>query len=184
MRPLFLTGALCLVALGCHPDGEIDLERMINQPRYEAYQPSPLFRNGRVLQTPPVGTVSREPPPSPRLDGSIPIALTPRRLARGRDRFHVYCATCHGELGNGESAVATHMSVLRPPSLHGHGHGAFALYDVITQGFGLMPSYLTMLSWEDRWSVVAYVQALLLSQAAPLYQLPPADRDWLLGPGR
>jgi mono/diheme cytochrome c family protein len=98
-------------------------------------------------------------------------------LARGRARFDVTCAVCHGLLGDGESQVALSMSLRRPPSLHAYrdvpdGH----LYRVITEGFGLMPSYGAELSVEDRWAVVAYVRALQLSQYAGLEQVPPDVR--------
>jgi hypothetical protein len=50
---------------------------------------------------------------------------------------------------------------------------------VITNGFGLMNSYATQLSVDDRWAVVAYVRALQLSQHAALDQVPPEARERL-----
>jgi mono/diheme cytochrome c family protein len=69
------------------------------------------------------------------------------------------------------------MSIRPPPSLHlkvKNGDGWF--YQVISRGFGVMPSYAGHLTVEERWAVVAYLRALQLSQRARIDLVPPEDR--------
>src|SRR5689334_16669070 len=104
--------AVVLLA-GCDPIPALDLERMRDQSNVRPYQATAYFENGRALQPPVVGTVARETPDqSPfttGLDGAgdpltrLPLPLDRRLLERGRDRFSVYCATCHGVRGDGRS---------------------------------------------------------------------------------
>jgi hypothetical protein len=118
--------------------------------------------------------------PAPVPLRSIPLPLTPEFLARGRDRFEVFCAPCHGAAGEGRSVVAEAMPLVKPPSLVSAelaakppGH----VFRVITDGFGMMPRYAYQLPVEDRWAVVAHVRALQLAAAVPLASLPPALRE-------
>lgn len=189
-----LAAASLLVALaacrGPEPDGVYgEFERMIVQPRYEAYRASDLFPDGRVMRTPPVGTA---PSGAPYLDplvaygragdryaDRIPLPLTPELLALGRRRFDVVCAPCHGVLGDGASPVATNMQLRPPPSLHTpeiRGAPVGRLYAIVGEGYGLMPGYADLLSVEERWAVVAYVRALQRSQGVALDELPDALR--------
>jgi len=111
--------------------------------------------------------------PLPRL----PLPVTRELLALGRHHFDVACAVCHGLVGDGESLVARNMSLRAPPSLHLKAQNPDGwFYQVIAQGFGLMPSYASHLTVEERWAVVAYLRALQLSQAARLDTVPPAER--------
>ncbi len=166
------------------------LDPMQRQQKQKAYQASKIDPDGLGMRAPPAGTVAYRSALDPAVatglgpDGrpvaTVPLPLTPATLARGRSRFEIICAACHGVLGDGESQVALNMSLRRPPSLHAYrdvpdGH----VFRVITHGFGLMPSYAPELSVEDRWAVVAYVRALQLSQYAKLEQLPPAAREAL-----
>lgn len=166
------------------------LDPMQRQQKVKAYQPSTAFDDGLGMRRPPAGTV----PYGPLLDPAVatgrgpdgkPVALMPvpvdaKLLARGRQRFDITCAACHGVLGDGESQVALNMSLRRPPSLHEFRDlPDGTLYQIISEGFGLMPSYATELSVQDRWAVVAYLRALQLSQHATLDQVPPAERQRL-----
>jgi mono/diheme cytochrome c family protein len=156
----------------------------------KAYQASELFADGLAMRHPPAGTVAYRSALDPVIatglgqDGKpvadAPLEITAATLARGRAKFEVHCAVCHGLLGDGESQVALNMSLRKPPSLHAYrdvpdGH----IFRVVTHGFGLMPSYANELTVEDRWAVVAYVRALQLSQHATLDQLPPEARQRL-----
>lgn len=185
------------VALGCSTEmtliePEPGLERMMEQPRYNAYAPSPLFGDGRAMRPPPAGTVPRE-----RLVGStvftrgtedgrevdrIPIPLTRALLETGRERFETVCATCHGVLGDGVSPVAENMQLRPPRSLHDaevRDATPGRIFRVASEGYGLMPSYAAWLTVEERWAVVAYVRALELSRAARVDALPADVRDEL-----
>lgn len=169
-----LASLASLAALGCSPTTErqrVDFERMRVQQRYEPYQGSRLLPGGLSMQAPPAGTVSREAAAAPLASDpaaitalkTIPVPVTPALLARGRDRFRIYCAVCHGPAGFGGSVVAENMGVPRPVSLHGDIVRALSvgqLFEVATQGFGRMPPYAPQLTPSDRWAVVAYVRQL------------------------
>jgi mono/diheme cytochrome c family protein len=164
------------------------LDPMQRQAKYKAYQSSEFYDDGLAMRAPPAGTVPFHAITDPAvLDGrgadGKPVATSPvpvdaALLARGRQRFDIDCAACHGTLGDGRSQVAMNMSLRRPPSLHLYRDRPDGyIYQVISEGFGLMPSYAQQLSVQDRWAVVAYVRALQLSQHAPLDALPPEDRE-------
>lgn len=163
------------------------LDPMQRQAKYKAYQASPWYADGLAMQAPPAGTVPYGAPADPAVEtgrgpdgkplATSPVPVDDALLARGRARFDVHCAVCHGPLGDGESQVALNMSLRRPPSLHLYRDRPDGyLYQVINQGFGLMPSYAGALPVQDRWAVVAYVRALQLSQHAAVDQLPEAAR--------
>jgi mono/diheme cytochrome c family protein len=100
---------------------------------------------------------------------SMPYAITLPLMQRGRERFGIYCAPCHGALGDGEGMIA-HRGFPQPPSYHiGRLRGApdRYFYDVITNGYGVMYPYADRVSPRDRWAIVAYIRALQLSQDAP-----------------
>jgi len=169
-----------LLAAGCQGWGiDPDLERMIDQAKVETYEPSAAFADGRGTRPPPPGTVPRERrflvPPG----NGYPVPLTRPLLERGRRRFEIVCAACHGLLGDGESKVAENMSLRRPPSLHDprlRGLAPARLVEIMSKGYGLMPPLVEQLPLEERWAVAAYVKALQLSQNARLAELPAPIR--------
>lgn len=164
-----------------------ELNRMTRQARYTDFEQGPGFRDGRVLQPPPAGTVPKE-----RLLGKqvvtlgvdenghyaprIPVPIDQHLLELGRNRFDRTCAACHGIIGDADSEVATKMRLVKPPSLHTDaikGYPPGRVFQVATFGYGMMPAYEYQLTITERWAVVAYLQALQLSQAAQLSSLPP-----------
>jgi mono/diheme cytochrome c family protein len=185
MRALWITAALGATA--CE---RIDFERMIDQPSYRSYETSDRFADGMAMRRPPDGTIPRSRPLGPRelVDGmsegghvgAIPLEVDRAMLERGRDRFRIFCAACHGARGDGVSQVAENMTLRKPRSLHDPAVVAYPpgrIYGVIVRGYGLMPAYQDKLAVEDRWAVVAYVQALQLSQSAKLSELPGPLRE-------
>jgi mono/diheme cytochrome c family protein len=112
---------------------------------------------------------------APRLDSeftdSLPAALLPlteATLRRGQARFDIYCAVCHDRTGSGTGMIVR-RGFTRPPSLHSERLRAVRLghfFDVMTDGFGAMPSYASQINPADRWAIVAYIRALQLSQYA------------------
>ncbi len=150
-----------------------DWNRMRDQRRADPYEASALFPDGKTMQSPPAGTVAREESTGDALidhgmrggayAASIPLAVTPRVIALGRDRFGVFCAVCHGETGDGRSIVASNMVERPPPSLVSAPITSVPpgrIYQVVERGFGRMPPYAAQLSIEERWAVVAYVEQL------------------------
>jgi mono/diheme cytochrome c family protein len=183
-------------AVGCGGSCGLDLERMIDQPRYTTYEACDICPEGTIMMQPPEGTVSRTAQlgPSAMLRGRtgaayadrIPIELDRQVLVRGRNRFDMFCAACHGRSATGISQVAENMTLRRPPNLLAAPYTTYPpgrIYAVINEGFGLMRSYAPQLSVADRWAVVAYVQALQLSQHVALGELPASiqqeARRWL-----
>lgn len=181
--------AVLLLTAAC---GDTTLfDPMERQPKYRPFSANPLYEDGRAMRTPPAGTVPREqmtmrPDITDALgrDGkvidTIPIPVTRELAERGRARFETFCAPCHGLLGDGYSLVATQMSLRPPPNLHklknpSPGH----IFRVMTLGFGLMASYAAQLTPQDRWAVVAYIEALRRSQNATLAEAPADIQDKL-----
>ncbi len=168
----------------------IDFQRMIYQNRFTTWQRCGYFRDGRALQEPPEGTVARGAPTGTpaELTGldhgayvdDIPIPVTRDLLLAGRKRFEIYCAACHGLRGDGVSIVAENMDLRRPPAIAGSAARRLPsgrIYQVVDEGYGLMRSYAEdLVSPEERWSVVAYLRALQLSQGVKLDALPPDVR--------
>lgn len=146
---------------------EWTLSRMLTQHRADPFEPT-------VMRSPPHGSIAQDDD----TDAPAP-AVTRDLLELGRQRFDVICATCHGVAGDGESVVASKMSLRRPPSLMGARYRALSrqqLFVIVTEGYGLMPSYADVLPHQERWAVISYVQALQLSQHAQLAELPPEWR--------
>jgi mono/diheme cytochrome c family protein len=167
-----------------------NFERMLDQRRANAFAASKLFADGKVMRTPPQGTVPygassdglRQAMNAGSYASRIPLAVDRALLERGRDRFGVFCAPCHGVAGDGESLVAEAMVLRRPPSLVAVpilGFPVGRLYQVVTEGYGLMPSYAAELDVRDRWAVVGYVVALGRSRSARLADLTPEIREQL-----
>ncbi len=168
------------------------LDPMMEQDKVKPYRPSGFYPDGVSMRAPPAGAVARDAVLDPvvrtglRADGKpverIPIPLTPELLRTGRKRFEIICATCHGLVGDGRSLVAAKMSLRPPPSLHDYvARPDGYLYQVISDGFGLMPSYADQLTPAERWGVVAYLRALQLSQHTRIAEAAPAVRARLEG---
>jgi mono/diheme cytochrome c family protein len=178
-----LGGAFALA--GC--DEDLINPMAARQPKVNAYAVSDFFEDGLAMRQPPAGTVPRQ-----RITGNravttgrngetyvtqIPIPVDDALLRLGRKRYDITCGTCHGPVGDGDSIVARQMGLRPPPSLHLYADRPPGyIYEVITNGFGLMASYAAELPVRDRWAVVAYVRALQISQAAPLDRAPADER--------
>ena len=118
-------------------------------------------------------------------DGSfvaeIPIPMTAEMVARGRQRFDIFCSPCHGRTGEGQGMIVQ-RGFKQPESFHvdrlvDTQDGYF--YDVISNGFGQMSSYASQVKPEDRWAIVAYVRALQLSRRVPADLLTTDERQRL-----
>ena len=100
---------------------------------------------------------------TPALPITPALAATPALVARGRDRFNIFCAVCHGVGGFGGSLVAENMLPPRPPSLRTpmlRGQPDGYIFGVATYGKGRMAPYAPQLTAADRWAVVAYIRQL------------------------
>jgi mono/diheme cytochrome c family protein len=168
----------CLLALaGC--------DDMSHQPRYDSYEASDLFPDGKSVQLPPEGAVARDDPDKARALQNRP-PMTAALLARGQERFGIFCTPCHDQAGYGGGTVPA-RGFPRPPSFHiPRLRNAPSDYfvDVITNGHGVMYSYADRVPPADRWAIAAYIRALQLSQGAPVAALSDQDRDRLEANGQ
>ena len=102
-------------------------------------------------------------------------------MARGQERYNIYCSPCHARTGLGDGLVVR-RGYRRPPSYHDDrlrnapvGH----FFDVMTNGFGAMADYAAQIGVDDRWAIAAYIRALQLSEHATLADVPAAEREKL-----
>ena len=177
--------ALCsLLSLACR-------QKMADQAKYDPLEASDFFQDGMSARPRIAGTVARgelhadEYFETGKIGGQpgdgFPFAVTAEVLNRGEDRFNIYCAQCHGRLGDGNGMIPA-RGFRRPPSFHNEtlraakaGH----FFDVMTNGFGSMPPYRTMVTPRDRWAIAAYVRALQISQNATVADVPADQRGQL-----
>lgn len=169
MRKLLLIAPLALGA--CHQN-----LTMSDQKKLDEYERSSVFRNGKVLQSPPPGSVSREQDVPNILAGKPVMSLA--LVQRGRERFNIFCSECHGFGGDADGMVVQ-RGFPRPPSFHQARlvNAPDALFvDVITNGYGVMYSYADRVPPADRWAIAAYIRALQRTkppvQTEPHFQGP------------
>jgi mono/diheme cytochrome c family protein len=102
-------------------------------------------------------------------------------LARGQDRYNIYCTPCHSRIGDGNGMVVQ-RGLKHPPSFHEPRLKQSPLayfYDVDTNGFGAMLNYKAQINTADRWAIAAYIRALQLSQDAKMSDVPESERSSL-----
>lgn len=177
--------AALLVCAGCHQD-------MKNEPRYEPLEQSDFFANDMSSRPLVAGTVARGElrediafetgkDENGQFIAEVPLELSRELLERGQGRFNIYCTPCHARTGNGDGMVVQ-RGFKKPPSFHierlreaPSGH----FFDVMTNGFGAMPSYAVQIEPRDRWAIVAYLRVLQRSQNATLEDVPQDERGQL-----
>ena len=153
MRKALLTSVLTLAA--CNQN-----LTMSDQRKLDEYERSTIFRNGKVLQSPAPGSVSREQDLGKILPEKPPMTLA--LVQRGRERFNIFCSECHGPGGDADGMVVQ-RGFPKPPSFHEarlvNAPDAYFV-DVITHGHGVMYSYADRVPPADRWAIAAYIRAL------------------------
>ncbi len=189
MRTEALLAALLAAVLlgGCR-------QEMFDQPKAEAYEASAFFVDGAASRPLPEHTVARGHLREDRgyylgvaADGTMiaepPMPVDRELLLRGRKMFEAYCSMCHDRAGTGNGMVVQ-RGYPRPPSYHQprlREMPAGYFVNVITAGFGRMPSYAAQIDPADRWAIAAYVKVLQAAQATAPDQLDPAVRARLEG---
>jgi mono/diheme cytochrome c family protein len=163
---------------------------MQDQPKYRPQRPSNFFADGRSERQPVEGTVARgqlnedpafyEGKDTAGKDIDVfPIAVDKTVILRGQNRYDIYCAPCHGRIGNGLGMIVR-RGFKQPPSYHidrlrnapvGH------YYDVISNGYGAMLNYAAQVQPRDRWAIIAYIRALQYSENANINDLPAEARS-------
>ena len=171
---------------------------MDRQAKLRPQEPNPFFANGISSQLPPMGTVARSEPlqttagavyrfeDSPVNSGLVtgttnfvavnPLPVNETLLLRGRELFDIYCAPCHGRLGDGNGITKKLGVMPAVANLHDQRIVAMAdgeIFNTITHGKGLMGAYGPLMPVEDRWAVIGYLRALQLSGLGSVDDLPP-----------
>jgi mono/diheme cytochrome c family protein len=168
---------------------------MHNQPKYKGLRPSAFFADGSSARPLVEGTVARGTLQEDEafFTGMVnkvtvkelPFPVDEQVLDRGQERFNIYCTPCHGQTGAG-NGIVVQRGYRQPPSFHSDrlrqadaGH----FFDVMSNGFGAMPDYRVQISPRDRWTIVAYIRALQLSQHAAATDVPGGDPAKVPQPG-
>ena len=173
---------------------------MDRQPKLRPQEANSFFANGLSSQLPPAGTVARSQPlqtaagevyafeDAPVNTGRVagttnfvetnPLPVNEALLQRGRERFDIYCATCHGRLGDG-NGITKKIGVM-PAVANLHDKRIVELTDgelfsTVTHGKGLMGAVGPLVPTADRWAIIAYLRTLQLSWLGTKADLPPAQ---------
>ena len=186
---LSLAAALVLLVLtaGCR-------QNMHNQNKVKPYRASDFYADGMSARPIPANTVSRSADgakiapytgltvaPAPAVLGPPPVTLA--LLERGQKRFNIYCSPCHSRVGDGRGMIVQRGYKQPPaytdPRLLSVPTDYFV--QVITQGFGVMPSYASQVPLDDRWAIAYYIRVLQYRENARLADLPPDLRAQVEG---
>ena len=160
-----------------------------------------FFANGLSSQVPPPGTIAQSRPMNvggqeiypfeevPVNTGRVPgttnfVELTPfpvtaQLLARGQQRFTIYCAPCHGATGEGKGITQKIGAMAVVGNLHDKRMVEMPdgeVFNTISNGKTLMGAYGPQIPVEDRWAIIAYVRALQLSRLGSADDLSPELR--------
>jgi hypothetical protein len=184
--PACLLLLLAAALAGCRHD-------MQNQNKMRPYRESTFYPDGASARPLPAHTVARG---DLRADESyysgirggkpvadMPFPVTRDVLLRGEQRYDIFCSPCHGRVGDGLGMIVT-RGYKQPPSFHSEqlrNAQVGWFFSVMTQGFGVMPSYAAQVPVADRWAIAAYIRALQYSQSAHLSELPPAAQQAIAG---
>jgi len=172
-----------------------DMDRQL---KLRPAQPNDFFPNGLSSQLPPPGTIARSQPlatvggevypfeDAPANTGRVtgttnfvatnPLPVTGALLRHGRERFDIYCAPCHGALGDGNGITKTIGVMPTVANLQDKRFVEMAdgeIFNTITHGKSTMGAYGPIMPVADRWAVIAYLRALQLSQLGSVNDLPP-----------
>jgi len=201
---LLILGSLALIPYACVARSRVVksskprvhlVPDMDNQGKFKSQQLNAWFADTRAMRSPVPGTVAREGLTADEhfyrgLEGEsyateFPIPLSRSTLERGRERYGIYCAPCHGLSGHGNGIVSARAERLQqgswvpPSSFHDEpaasreiGH----IFNTISNGIRTMPSYGSQVPVEDRWAIVGYVKALQRSQRASADDVPAEER--------
>jgi mono/diheme cytochrome c family protein len=148
---------------------------MTEQRKYPTYAPATLWPDGTSARPLPDHVVARGDGQR-RDEAKYPPPVSLDLIERGRERYGIYCAPCHGLAGDGDGVIVAH-GFPAPPSYHIDrllAAPAQHFYDVISDGYGVMYAYRDRIEPHDRWAIAAYVRALQLSRRARIAEVPEA----------
>ncbi|HYG24806.1 MAG TPA: cytochrome c [Verrucomicrobiae bacterium] len=178
-----------------------DMDRQL---KLRPQEPNAFFANGRSSQLPVPGTVAQVKPKMvsgqpvfpfedvPVNTGHIagttnfvevnPLPINAELLKRGRQRFAISCAPCHGATADGNGITKKIGAMAVVANLHDRRIVEMTdgeLFHVITHGRNLMGPYGPTVPTEDRWAIIAYLRALQLSRLGTIDDVPQELRGTL-----
>jgi mono/diheme cytochrome c family protein len=187
--------AVALLLGGCRgcPSGSPPIHlnpNMDRQPKLLPQAESGFFADGAAMRPPVPGTVPQGQLPEQAVlrEGrdaggawvaEIPLPVDAALLARGEERYGVFCGPCHGPLADGKGMLFQRAQVqsadLRLPRFRDMASGQ--IFDAMTNGVGLMPAYGAQVPARDRWAILAFLRQLQAQAAAEGVALdaPPAE---------
>ncbi len=170
------------------------VQDMDNQPKFRAQHANAMFADGRAMRQPVTGTVARgELRADAHFNNGVvdeawattfppQSAVTPELLARGQQRFAIYCTPCHGQTGYGDGLVnqraltvmndpfrSKGTTWVEPKSIHDQdiiAQPVGQLFNTITNGVRTMAGYQSRISVQDRWAIIAHMRELQRLEAA------------------
>jgi len=173
------------------------IQDMDSQPKYRAERANSFFADNRATRPAIDGTVAvgdardddkfyqgKEGDAWTRTFPSQ-IALNEATMARGRERFGIYCTPCHGQNGAGDGMIAKRADSLAqgtwiPPTNVTQDYlkqmPVGELFNSISNGVRNMPGYAPQIKTEDRWAIIMYVRALQRSRSGNVNDVPPDAR--------
>jgi mono/diheme cytochrome c family protein len=179
LKLISIISFLCLIILALFafwefsPKSNLSREYMpdmYDSTNFKAQSEDKNSKDGAAARIPPTGTIPRGYQPyhygpfdTLKAGEELinPLPRTKSVLGRGQKIFNTYCIVCHGPKGNGEGYIVPPYP--RPPTLLSdkiRNYKDGSIFNVITNGQNIMPSYKTQIKAEDRWAVIHYVRAL------------------------
>lgn len=177
---------------------------MDRQAKLRPQEPNHFFANGVSSQLPPAGTIARSEAIKTAHgdvysfeDSSVntgfdagttnfvannPLSMNLALIERGHDRFDIYCAPCHGRVGDSNGVMKKSSAMPAVANLHDKRIVTMTdgeLFSIITHGRGTMGAVGPLLATPDRWAVIAYLRTLQLSRLGTKEDLSPAQQATL-----
>ena len=176
---------------------------MDRQPKFKPQAPSQFFADGRADRPTPAGVVAYGRSyvkqdekflasddhfyRGQNADGSFAsgfpktVELNAKLLEPGQQKYGIYCAPCHGALGDG-NGITKQYGMGATPTYHDDRLRKMPegeIFNTITHGKNTMMPYADKLEPADRWAVVAYVRALQRAQTGAAADIVPAHKSEL-----
>lgn len=140
---------------------------------YETYSPNEIFEDGKTLQSPVEGSISRDalpfaygPSPEERTRAGKellnPMEYSDENLERGTKVYRIFCSSCHGTAADGKGHLVTSgvykypVRTLVSEEMKMRSDGE--IFHTITLGFGVMAAYGSIIRPEDRWKAIMYIR--------------------------
>jgi hypothetical protein len=174
---------------------------MKRQLKLRPQTPNGFFASGLSSQLPPPGTIAQSKPmvvgdrevfrfeDAPVNTGRVPgttnfvelnpFPITGGLLARGQQRYIIYCAPCHGQTGEGNGITKKIGAMAIVANLHDKRIVELAdgeVFNTVSYGKNNMQGYAPQIGVEDRWAIIAYLRALQLSRLGSVDDLAPETR--------